>query len=88
MTTLDDYKKAIEIDPNDADAYYKRGFARYMLGHNQGALDDLNKAIKLNLNDVDAYSIRGIVRFEMGDEQGGTEDYNQASSILGIGGEP
>jgi tetratricopeptide (TPR) repeat protein len=32
------------MNPNDADAYYNRGHARYNLGEKQGVIDDFQKA--------------------------------------------
>ncbi|WP_322746360.1 tetratricopeptide repeat protein [Nostoc sp. LEGE 12450] len=46
---MDDYNKAIKINPNFAPAYTGRGVARYRLGDKQGAIADLEKAANLNL---------------------------------------
>ena len=45
---LDDYNKAIEINPQYAKAFNNRGIAKHDLGDKQGALEDYNKAIELN----------------------------------------
>jgi len=45
-----DANKAIELDPNLAQAYKNRGAAHFYFGDNEGALADLNKAIALNPN--------------------------------------
>ncbi|HBE59127.1 MAG TPA: hypothetical protein DEG17_25210, partial [Cyanobacteria bacterium UBA11149] len=40
------YNKAIEIDPNFAEAYNNRGSVRLALGDKQSAIADYNKAIE------------------------------------------
>ncbi len=55
-----DFDKAIEDDPNNADAYYARGFA--FLSHGDAmlkAVADFNKAIELNPKYASAYLMRG-----------------------------
>jgi Flp pilus assembly protein TadD len=42
-----DFWKAIQIDPNNAEAYYGRGIAKYKLGDKSGACLDLRKAGEL-----------------------------------------
>ena len=43
------YDKAIQLDPDFADAYNKRGFAYYHgVGHEQRAIRDIDKAIQLD----------------------------------------
>jgi regulator of sirC expression with transglutaminase-like and TPR domain len=42
-----DYNSTLKINPNYAQAYGKRGLARYQLGDKQGAINDLQKAAEL-----------------------------------------
>ena len=42
-----DYTKAIELDPNDANAYYNRGVSKENLGDLNGACADWKKAAAL-----------------------------------------
>ncbi len=72
------YSQAIPLEPNDADAYNGRGFARYGLKDYQGAIEDYNEAIPLEPNDADAYNGRGFARYGLKDYQGAIEDYNEA----------
>ena len=44
---ISDYNKAIEINPNNAEAYYNRGFAKINLGQKDSGCLDLSKAGKL-----------------------------------------
>ena len=47
---IEDYDKAIELDPNYAKAYNNRGAAKGNLGDNQGAIKDYDKAIEIDPN--------------------------------------
>ncbi len=57
---IDDYTKAIKLNPQDAAAYYNRGIAYDDLGEYQKAIDDYTKAIELAPQDASAYYYRGI----------------------------
>ena len=45
---ISDFNKAIEINPQDADAYTSRSGTKLNLGDNQGALNDANQSIEIN----------------------------------------
>jgi tetratricopeptide (TPR) repeat protein len=47
QAAIANYNKAIEIDSNDADAYYLRGYAYYSLKDYQAAITDARKAAQL-----------------------------------------
>ena len=55
-----DYSKAIELNPNDAEAYSSRGVAKHHLEDYRGAIADYSKAIELNPNYTNAYFNRGV----------------------------
>ena len=50
-----DYTKAIEINPDFADAFLNRGMVKAKLGDNQGAISDYDRAIEINPKFVIAY---------------------------------
>jgi len=52
---LQDFNKAIELNPNFEEAYVGRAIVMMHMGDNKGALLELNKAINLNPNLSDAY---------------------------------
>ena len=52
--------KAIELDPNNAEAYEIRGITYYNIENINTAIEDLNKAIYLNPLSSRAYCYRGI----------------------------
>ena len=78
---IDDYNKAIAINPKDANAYVNRSIAKRDLKDYQGAIDDCNKAIAINPKDASAYLTRGIAKYRLQDDQGAISDYDKAMAI-------
>ncbi len=58
---FEDYSMAIEINPDDADAYFYRGFTYELKRNSEAAIKDYDKAIELNPDHVDAYVYRAGV---------------------------
>ncbi len=56
---IEDYTKAIEINPKDADAYKFRGVAKDELGDYFDAILDFNKSIELKPDNSQVYTFRG-----------------------------
>ena len=80
MTTksLADYDRAIQLNPNNANAYVNRGVAKYALGRKKEALADYNRAIKLDSNHTFAYFGRGVAKCALGRNQEAIADYDRA----------
>ncbi len=72
------YDQAIELDPNDARAYYNRGNSKSELGDYKDAIADYDQAIELDPNNAMAYNNRGNSKSDLGDEEGAIADYDQA----------
>ncbi len=81
LGVISEYSKAIEINPKDAYAYFKRGLAKYNSKDYQGAIADWTKAIEINPQYADAYSNRGNAKNGLGDNQGAIADYSKAIEI-------
>jgi tetratricopeptide (TPR) repeat protein len=75
------YSKAIEINPNYADAYNFRGRAKGQLQDYRGAIADHSKAIEINPNYADAYQNRGIFKIKLEDYGGAMADLSKAIEI-------
>jgi len=74
------YDRAIQLNPNYADAYIERGNILNILGNKQGALDDYNQALRINPNMASAYVGRAMIRVDK-DKQGAIDDLNRAVEI-------
>ena len=67
---IDDWSKAIEINPQNAIAYNNRGSAKDDLGDHQGAITDYTKAIGIDPQNANAYINRSKARLNLGDNKG------------------
>ena len=80
-----DFDKAIELDPKNAEAYYKRGNSKYRLGKDEEAIKDYDKAIELNPQYAEAYYYRGHAKFLfgkiLGEKEDAIEDYKRIHGI-------
>jgi tetratricopeptide (TPR) repeat protein len=76
-----EFNKAIEIDPDFADAYYNRGIANSKKGNLNQAISDYTKAIQINPNDSDSYYNRGLVYHKKNDFNQAISDYTKAIQI-------
>ncbi len=82
------FNQVIAINPENAEAYVSRSYARYVLRDYREALEDANRAISLNSSLVNAYAVRGIVHHALRNYQGELADANliirlDRSSTLG-----
>jgi tetratricopeptide (TPR) repeat protein len=80
---LNDYNRAIQINPRNANAYYNRGLLKATKFQDpQGALADYDRAIKIKPGYDAAYNNRGNLKTEqLKDYQGALTDYNQAIKL-------
>ncbi|PSB04588.1 tetratricopeptide repeat-containing S1 family peptidase [Merismopedia glauca] len=78
---IENYTKAIEIDPQYTNAYNNRGIAYGNLGNYQQAISDYARAIALNPQDPDAYYNRGNAYDDLGEYQKAISDYDRAITL-------
>ncbi|REJ43634.1 MAG: tetratricopeptide repeat protein [Microcystis flos-aquae DF17] len=78
---LSDYSKAIDINPNLADAYNNRGNLYKDLQKYDLALSDYSKAIDINPNDALAYNNRGNLYYNQQKYELALSDYSKAIDI-------
>ena len=75
---IQDYNKAIALNPDYDFAYVFRGSAKYELGQHVDAIQDLDKAIALDPDDAPAYNNRGNAQVSLGRYQAAITDFNEA----------
>jgi tetratricopeptide (TPR) repeat protein len=75
---IDDYTKAIELNPKFAEAYLNRGNLQFKLEYYAAAIGDFDKAIELNPNNASVFNNRGLAKFKTQDFEGAIADYNRA----------
>ena len=78
---VENFDKAIKLNPNRADFFASRGHAHYYLGKYDKAIDDYTKAIAKNPNYALAYSMRGLSRTRSGHYPQAIEDFNRAIAL-------
>ena len=78
---IEDYDKAIELDPNVAPAHHNRGISYHALGQNERAIEDYDKVIELDPNDGRAYYNRGNSYSRQGQYQQAIDDYDKVIEL-------
>lgn len=84
---VENFDRAVNLNPNDPQAYIERGNALYENAQNSGnpdeeykiAIKDFNSALKLNPNEAEAYFSRGVVRYEMAEYSPNAKNEYQAA---------
>ena len=78
---IDDYAKAISLDPNFAKAYANRGCLWYSRGDFGKAIIDLDKAIAIDPELPSPYFIRGNIWLQKQSYDSAITDYNRAIAL-------
>jgi tetratricopeptide (TPR) repeat protein len=73
--------KAIELDPNQASAFFLRGNIKDNFEDRHGAMKDYNMAIEKNPKFADALFARGNVKMKLQDYYGAVDDYSAAIAL-------
>jgi tetratricopeptide (TPR) repeat protein len=78
---IDNYNKALSIDPDFVYAYYNRAEIRSMQRDYRAAILDYNEAIRKEPNFSDAYFNRGLDRLQLGEKDKGLSDLRKAGEL-------
>jgi protein O-mannosyl-transferase len=78
---IEDYTKALDINPKYSEAFYNRGNAKSSLGDLYGAIKDYDKAIEIKPLYPDAFLNRGNAKSFLGDMHGAISDFNKTIEI-------
>jgi tetratricopeptide (TPR) repeat protein len=75
------FTRAIQLDPNHANAYFFRGIAYSFKKQYEPAFRDIGKAISLSPNNPSYYITRGKIYEKIGDHRRAQQDLQQAKAI-------
>ena len=78
---ISDYSKAIQLNPDYADAYNNRGCANLYFKDYTEAIADYNIAIQLNPDNDKAYYNRGNAKYYLDDKNGACKDWSKAGEL-------
>ena len=78
---IEDYSRAIEINPKNYISLYNRGFSKAELNDHQGAIDDFSKSLLINDQNINALFNRAYSRAELNDHKGAIKDYTSVIEI-------
>ena len=80
---LIEYNKAIDLDPNNGNAYHNRGSDYYYLfaGDYEAALADLNRSIELGPDIAHRYDVRGEIYVGSGDQESAKADFERCVEL-------
>lgn len=81
QAAIEEYTKAIELDPNFIMAYIFRANAKLKTKDWNSAIEDFDKALSLKPNDVSCTLNRGICKYENGDIKSAIEDFNTVIQV-------
>ena len=81
LGAIADYSKAIEINPQDANAYSNRGVSKSDLKDYQGAISDYGKAIQIDPKNTEAYYNSGNAKYTLKGYREAIDYYSSAIAI-------
>ena len=83
---IEDYERAIILDPNDAATYFNRGIAYRRKGRYDAAISDFSEAILREPGNGEAYFGRGLVYLEKDEYIRAGYDFQKACDMGHKGG--
>jgi tetratricopeptide (TPR) repeat protein len=78
---LEDFTRAIELQPEVGDNFRERGWTYRALGASNRAIADFTHAIELQAQDYDSYRRRAWTYRELGNLEGALEDFTRAIEL-------
>ena len=75
------FSKAIELDPNWAEAWNKRATVLYMIGEYQESQNDIDKVLSLEQRHFGALAGQGLVNIKLKNYEKAIESYEKAQEI-------
>lgn len=82
IPAIEDFNRAIELDPDYAEVYFERAFAYAKLGFTEQMMADLDTAIELRPRYFEALSVRGISYKSLQEWDKAIADLSTAISLI------
>jgi len=86
MNAIENYRRAIEIQPNFYDAHYNLGLALHLLGDSSGAMQEYCRAIKIIPLNFDAHYNLGVLLKKAGRYRESASELENAGLVLSAEG--
>ncbi|MCU0516480.1 MAG: tetratricopeptide repeat protein [Oscillatoria sp. Prado101] len=78
---IEEFCKALRLNPENSQIYYNRGRSRFKLGDTQGAIADLTHALQSNPGNAEAYFVLGNIYRKLDNYQRSIVNYTQALQL-------
>ena len=78
---IEDFNRAIGINPGHAKVYNNRGNAYFALGNYKQAIEDYGRAIEIDPDYAEAYNNRAVVYLNQGDNISGCRDARKVCEL-------
>jgi tetratricopeptide (TPR) repeat protein len=78
---IEAYTLAIELNPEFAPAWERRGMARADLGDDDGAIADYTRAIEINEENLTYFLNRAASKYNLSDYYGAIDDYGHVIEL-------
>ncbi|WP_228037240.1 tetratricopeptide repeat protein, partial [Cuspidothrix issatschenkoi] len=78
---ITNYSQALQLNPENAEIYFKRAETHHQLGNFRDAINDYSQAIYINPKDAYSYNNRGIIYEKFGYIDYAINDYEKALKI-------
>ena len=78
QSSIADFRRTLQIDNTNTNAYYWIAQSEYQLAQYAAALQDANAYVNANANDGDGLLVRARIKVKTGDIAGARDDGNQA----------
>jgi tetratricopeptide (TPR) repeat protein len=78
---MEDFTKALRLDSNFVEGYYRRGLLYSKQGEHEKSFQDQNKVLELDENHAGAYTARGVARAALGDSQWALNDLDKGCTL-------
>jgi tetratricopeptide (TPR) repeat protein len=78
---LEDYTRALRLNPEFLEGYYRRGLLYAEMGEYDKAFQDQTRVLEMNSNHAGAHTARGVARAALGDSQWALSDLDQGCAL-------